>query len=94
MPSQRRSNELVRGHFWFVLMTATLAYYVEGVVIHEGAQVGGSITGSHTWGAWAGGSFVATLVGHAPGSLRNLVGPLERREAGVTLCRRCQELHI
>ena len=62
LAATRRSNELVRGHFWFVLMTATVAYYLEGVVIHEGAQVGGSITGSHTWGAWAGGSFVATLV--------------------------------
>jgi uncharacterized membrane protein len=58
----RRSNQLVRGHFWFVFMTATVAYYLEGVVVHEGAVVAGSITGSHTWGAWAGGSIVATLV--------------------------------
>jgi hypothetical protein len=58
----RRSNQLVRGHFWFVFMTATVAYYLEGVVVHEGAVVAGSVTGSHTWGAWAGGSIVATLV--------------------------------
>jgi hypothetical protein len=58
----RRSNQLVRGHFWFVFGTATVAYYLEGVVIHEGAVVAGSVTGSHTWGAWAGGSIVATLV--------------------------------
>jgi uncharacterized membrane protein len=58
----RRSNQLVRGHFWFVFMTATVAYYLEGVVVHEGAVVAGSLTGSHTWGAWAGGSIVATLV--------------------------------
>ena len=58
----RRSNQLVRGHFWFVFMTATVAYYLEGVVVHEGAVVAGSITGSHTWGAWVGGSIVATLV--------------------------------
>ena len=56
-----RSNELVRGHFWLVFMTATVAYYLEGVVIHEGALVAGSFTGSHTWGAWMGGSIVATL---------------------------------
>ena len=58
----RRSNQLVRGNFWFVFMTATVAYYLEGVVVHEGALVAGSVTGSHTWGAWAGGSIVATLV--------------------------------
>ena len=57
----RRSNELVRGHFWLVFMTATVAYYLEGVVIHEGALVAGWFTGSHTWGAWMGGSIVATL---------------------------------
>src|SRR5215208_2742627 len=34
-------------------MTATVAYYLEGVVIHEGALVAGSVTGSHTWGEWA-----------------------------------------
>jgi hypothetical protein len=58
----RRSNQLVRGHFWFVFATATVAYYLEGVVIHGGAEVAGSVTGSHTWGAWTGGSLVATLV--------------------------------
>jgi uncharacterized membrane protein len=58
----RRSNQLVRGNFWFVFMTATVAYYLEGVMVHEGAVVAGSVTGSHTWGAWAGGSIVATLV--------------------------------
>ena len=57
----RRSNQIVRGHFWFVFMTATVAYYLEGAVIHEGAQVAGSLTGSHTWGEWVGGSIVATL---------------------------------
>jgi hypothetical protein len=57
----RRSNELVRGRFWLVFMTATVAYYLEGVVIHEGALLAGSFTGSQTWGAWVGGSIVATL---------------------------------
>jgi hypothetical protein len=58
----RRSNEPVRGHFWFVFATATVAYYLEGAVIHIGAQVTGSVTGSHTWGEWVGGSIAATLV--------------------------------
>jgi hypothetical protein len=57
----RRSNDLVRSRFWLVFMTATVAYYLEGVVIHEGALVAGSFTGSQTWGAWMGGSIVATL---------------------------------
>jgi hypothetical protein len=61
LAATRRSNELVRGRFWFVFMTATVAYYLEGVVIHEGALVAGSVTGSHTWGEWAGGSIVATV---------------------------------
>src|SRR5215210_5184453 len=43
LAATRRSNQLVRGHFWFVFMTATVAYYLEGVVIHEGALVAGSV---------------------------------------------------
>ncbi len=58
----RRSNELVRGHFWFVFMTATIAYYLEGVMIHLGAWVAGLVTGSPTWGEWVGGSIVAALI--------------------------------
>jgi hypothetical protein len=61
LAATRRSNDLVRGRFWFVFMTATVPYYLEGVVIHEGALVAGSITGSHTWGEWVGGSIVATV---------------------------------
>jgi hypothetical protein len=61
LAAMRRSRELVRGHFWFVFMTATVAYYMEGAVIHFGAQVAGALTGSHTWGEWVGGSIVATL---------------------------------
>jgi hypothetical protein len=62
LAATRRSNQLVRGRFWFVFMPATVAYYLEGVVIHESALVAGSVTGSHTWGAWTGGSIAATLV--------------------------------
>ena len=59
--SLKRSSALVRGHFWFVLGTATLAYVSEEAVIHAGALATGSITGSHTWGEWVGGSIVAAL---------------------------------
>ena len=59
--SLKRSSALVRGHFWFVLGTATLAFVSEEAVIHAGALVTGSITGSHTWGEWVGGSMVAAL---------------------------------
>jgi len=58
----RRSNTLVRGHFFFVFMTATVAYYLEGVVIHAGAEAAGYLTGSYTWGEWIGGSILSTLV--------------------------------
>jgi hypothetical protein len=59
--SLKRSNALVRGRFWFVLGTATLAFVLEEAVIHVGALATGSITGSHTWGKWVGGSIVAAL---------------------------------
>ena len=57
-----RSNGLVRGRFWFVFGTATLAFFSEEAIIHAGALTSGSITGSHTWGEWIGGSIVASLV--------------------------------
>jgi hypothetical protein len=60
--AMRRSNELVRGHFWLVFMTATVAYYLEEVVTHLGAWMTGAVTGSHTWGEWVGGSLLAALV--------------------------------
>ena len=84
--------------------------YAEGIVrkARRGTQRLGlracSTTCSTPRGGWVdhgvahvgcmGGRFVRCDAGHAPGELRNLVGPLERREAGVTRCRRCQELHI
>lgn len=58
----RRSNGLVQGHFWPVFMTATVAYYLEGVIIHLGAWGTGLATGSHTWGEWVGGSILAAIV--------------------------------
>ena len=59
--SLKRSSTLVRGRFWFVLGTATLAFVSEEAVIHVGALATGYITGSHTWGEWVGGSIVAAL---------------------------------
>lgn len=60
--AMRRSNGLARGRFWFVFMTASVAYYLEGVVIHLGAWLAGLATGSETWGEWVGGSILAMLV--------------------------------
>jgi hypothetical protein len=59
--SLKRSSELVRGRFWFVLGTSTLAFVSEEALIHAGALATGSITRSHTWGEWIGGSIVAAL---------------------------------
>ena len=44
-----------------MLGTATLAYVSEEALIHAGALAAGSITGSHNWGEWVGGSIVAAL---------------------------------
>jgi len=57
-----RSSRLVRGSFWFVFLTATVAFFFEEVLIHEGAHLGKLVTGSSTWGEWVGGSMVATVV--------------------------------
>ena len=51
----------MRGYFWLVFM-ATVAYYLEGVVIHGGAVVAGRLRDPPHLGAWMGGSIVATLV--------------------------------
>lgn len=56
-----RSSRLVRGNFWFVFLTATVAYYLEGGMTHAGAEAALLVTGSSTWGEWVGGSMVATL---------------------------------
>ena len=61
LASLKRSNALVRGRFWPILGTATVAFVMEEVIVHGGALVTGSITGSETWGEWVGGSIVAAL---------------------------------
>jgi hypothetical protein len=61
LASLKRSSVLVRGRFWFVLGTATLAFVSEEALIHAGALATGTISGSHTWGEWVGGSIVAAM---------------------------------
>ena len=58
----KRSNRLVRDHFWLVFLTATLAFILEEALIHAGALVGHLISGSDTWGEWIGGSIAASLI--------------------------------
>ena len=62
MEALKRSNRLVRDHFWLVFLTATLALVLEETVIHAGAAVGLLITTSETWGEWAGGTIAASLI--------------------------------
>jgi hypothetical protein len=62
LAAMRRSRELVRGRFWFVFMTASVAYYLEGVVVDLGAWGVGAVTGSLTWGEWVGGSILSAVV--------------------------------
>jgi hypothetical protein len=58
----RRSDELVRGHFELVFLTAAFAAILEEALLSAGAFVGLVVTGSEAWGEWAGGSVAATLV--------------------------------
>ena len=57
----KRSNALVRSHFWFVFATATLALVMEETLVHLGAVGGHLVSGSGTWGEWIGGSIVAAM---------------------------------
>jgi hypothetical protein len=44
----KRSNKLVRRHFWFVFKTATLAFVLEEAAAYAGASTGLLVTGSDT----------------------------------------------
>jgi hypothetical protein len=57
----KRSNELVRGHFELVFLTAALAAVLEEVAVHAGGVVGFLVSGSDTWGQWLGGSIATVL---------------------------------
>jgi hypothetical protein len=62
MDALKRSNGLVRDHFWLVFLTATLAFVLEEAIVHVGALVGLLITDSDTWGEWAGATISASLI--------------------------------
>jgi uncharacterized membrane protein YhaH (DUF805 family) len=62
MEALKRSNRLVRDHFWLVFLTATLAFILEEAIVHAGALVGHRILGSDTWGEWAGATISASLI--------------------------------
>jgi hypothetical protein len=51
----RRSNELVRGNFELVFLTAAFAVVLEEAVADAGTLGGLALTGSETWGEWLGG---------------------------------------
>jgi hypothetical protein len=57
----KRSNELVRGNFELIFLTAAFAVVLEEAVADVGTLGGHALTGSVTWGEWLGGS-VATIV--------------------------------
>jgi hypothetical protein len=58
----KRSNQLVRGHFWAVFLTATLAFIFEEMVIDMGGSVGVLISDSETWGEWLGAVVAGSLI--------------------------------
>ena len=60
LASLKRSNELVRGNFELIFLTAAFAVVLEEAVADAGTMVGLELTGSETWGEWVGGS-VATI---------------------------------
>jgi hypothetical protein len=58
----KRSNGLVSGRFRMVFLTATLALILEEMIVHAGALLGLLISGSDTWGEWAGSTIAASLI--------------------------------
>lgn len=58
----KRSNEVVRGHFELVFLTATFAAVLEEVAVHAGGAAGLLISGSDTWGQWLGSSIATVLI--------------------------------
>src|ERR687896_1345818 len=58
----KRSNEVVRGHFELVFLTATFTAVLEEVAVHAGGVAGLLVTGSDTWGHWLGSSIGTVLI--------------------------------
>jgi hypothetical protein len=62
MAALKRSNELVEGRFELVFLTAAFAVILEEAVLGAGAYIGLVVSGSETWGEWAGGSVAVILI--------------------------------
>ena len=58
----RRSNQLVRGNFELVFLTAAFAVVLEEAAADAGTLGGLALTGSETWGEWMGGSLATVVV--------------------------------
>lgn len=58
----RRSNELARGNFELVFLTAAFAVVLEEAVADAGALGGLALTGSETWGEWMGGTAALVVI--------------------------------
>jgi hypothetical protein len=58
----KRSNELVRGNFELVFLTAAFAVVLEEAFADAGMLGGLALTGSETWGEWLGGSVATVLI--------------------------------
>ena len=58
----KRSNRLVRGHFWAVFLTATLAFIFEEIAIDVGGSVGVLVSDSETWGEYIGAVIAGSLI--------------------------------
>jgi len=58
----RRSNEIVRGHFELVFLTAAFAVVLEEAVMDAGVWGVLAVTGSETWGEWIGGTAAAVVI--------------------------------
>jgi hypothetical protein len=58
----KRSNQLVRGHFWAVFLTATLAFIFEEIAIDVGGSVGAWVSDSETWGEYIGALIAGFLI--------------------------------
>jgi hypothetical protein len=58
----RRSTWLVEGHFELVFLTAAFAVILEEAILAAGAYLGLVVSGSETWGEWAGGSVAVVFI--------------------------------
>ncbi len=62
LASLRRSNQLVRGNFELVFLTAAFAVVLEEAVADVGTRLGLALTGSDALGEWLGGSVAVVVI--------------------------------